>query len=99
MANLYQIQDDDRPMWVVADSFEEALEDWRGLIKRENPCDLPAADPNHDAHCRGTHKEPQPQGVSFICEGNELLIDGTVQPSEFRELIATADGAGFKEKR
>jgi hypothetical protein len=79
MPNLYQVQDSDRPMWVVADSFEAALAAWRAVIYDENPCNLSREDANHDADCRGTHEVPQPMGVNFICEGDELLVTAVVR--------------------
>jgi hypothetical protein len=99
MPNLYQVQDDDRPMWAVAESFEKALSDWRELIRRENPCDMPTDADGHDEFCRGTHEEPYPMGINFVCEGADLMINGEIQPSVPREFIATADGADFQEKR
>lgn len=34
---IFQIQDDDRPMFVLAESFQKALEKWQALIHSENP--------------------------------------------------------------
>lgn len=35
MSNLYHIQDDDRPIYIVADSWQHALDEWRTIIRRE----------------------------------------------------------------
>lgn len=58
--NLYRIQDDDRPMYVLAPSFSEALERWRALIRRENP-----GDPENE--------NADPEGISFV-EYAELIL-------------------------
>lgn len=55
---LFQVQDGDRPMWVIARDFPEALIKWQKKIHKENP-DQPNAIP--------------PQGVAFVCENDELI--------------------------
>lgn len=54
---LFQVQDADRPLWVIADDFPAALFKWQKKIHEENP-DLPNA---------------IPQGVAFVCDDEELL--------------------------
>lgn len=42
--NLFQVQDPDRTMFVIATTFEEALEKWRAKVRLEsieNPCPEP----------------------------------------------------------
>lgn len=41
--NLYHIQDSDRPMWVIAANWQDALDKWKAKIKEENEgeCDEP----------------------------------------------------------
>lgn len=41
--NLYYIQDSDRPMWVIAANWLEAIEKWKAKIREENDgeCDEP----------------------------------------------------------
>lgn len=41
--NLYYIQDADRPMWVVAIDWQDALDKWKAKIREENEgeCDEP----------------------------------------------------------
>ena len=34
--SLFLVQDDDRPMWVIALSYTEAVRKWRELIAEEN---------------------------------------------------------------
>lgn len=58
---LYQIQDDDRPMFVMADSFSHALAKWRAKIQEENPDHNEAVDGAFD-----------PQGVMFVSD--EVLL-------------------------
>lgn len=40
---LYHVQDDDRPMYVVANSFSHAISKWKDVIMEEN--DGEASDP------------------------------------------------------
>lgn len=56
---LYLIQDPDRPMHVVAGSWENALFKWKQFIAAENdmkPCDV-----------------EQPQGIMLVAGANDLL--------------------------
>lgn len=55
---LFNVQDKERPMFVVAASFLDALARWTTLIQSENP---------------GEDIEP-PQGVQFIADEDELLL-------------------------
>lgn len=58
--NLYLIQDADRPMWVVAASYAEALSRWTQLVAHEN---------------EQSPEEVEPcQGIQFVCNSNELLL-------------------------
>lgn len=43
IVNLYHIQDSDRPMWVIAANWQDALEKWKTKIREENEgeCDEP----------------------------------------------------------
>ena len=60
---LFQVQDSDRPMWVVAVDWSDALRRWRELIYRENG-DIDVE--NED--------EVEPQGIMLVCDGDELLL-------------------------
>ena len=57
--NIYYVQDDDRPMHVLAGTFEEALATWRQLSAAENPDEEPYS----------------PQGVSLIAEANDVIVN------------------------
>jgi len=58
--SLFLVQDNDRPMWVVARSWAEAIEKWQSFVGQEN--DLGAATVN------------QPTGVQLVCEDDELIL-------------------------
>ena len=58
MLSLFQIQDDDRPMWVVAESFSHAIKRWRKQMAKENPG-------NDDCN-------DQPNGVILVASGTDL---------------------------
>jgi len=57
---LYNVQDDDRPMWVVAVDYHEAIIKWRKLVAYENPSDDP-------------DEKIEPAGISKICDDDELI--------------------------
>lgn len=59
MKNLYHVQDDVRPLWVLAEHWEEALEKWRDKVRREN-------DDNPD-------EKFDPKGVQFVADADEIL--------------------------
>ncbi len=56
--NLYHIQDADRPMYVIARSWNEAIVIWENKVIGENDAD----------DC-----EP-PAGIMLVCEADELLL-------------------------
>lgn len=58
--NLYKVQDSDRPMWVVAGNWRKALEAWKLYVGPEN-----GVSPK-DAR--------DPEGISLICENDDLLL-------------------------
>lgn len=55
--NLYQVQDSDRPMFVIATSWMAAVEMWKEQIAEENK--ITPADMN------------EPNGINLICEGSD----------------------------
>ncbi|MGE0289341.1 MAG: hypothetical protein AB7I42_24085 [Bradyrhizobium sp.] len=55
---LYNVQDAERPMFVVAETFAQAIARWTALVQFENP---------------GVEIDP-PQGVQFIADDDELLL-------------------------
>lgn len=56
--NLYFVQDTDRPMHIVADSYGEAVTRWQKQIQREND----SGDCDHE----------EPQGVTLVAEGSNV---------------------------
>lgn len=57
--NLYHIQDADRPMWVVAPNWTEALTRWKNRMAVEND-----QEPEEVEECRG---------VQLVCEADDLI--------------------------
>lgn len=57
--SLFQIQDDDRPMWVVAENWNDALAKWKAQIALENQLAL--------------SEVTEPKGILLVCEHNDLL--------------------------
>lgn len=66
--NLYQIQDDDRPMYVVATDYEHARQRWELVVRSENPDELLADGPIY------------PKGVTHLCERYDLLLPDDTGP-------------------
>jgi hypothetical protein len=60
--SLYHVQDSDRPLWVVADNYGQAVDRWTAVIADENNM-LPA-------------EVAAPQGIHHICDDDELLLLG-----------------------
>ena len=61
---LFEIQDDDRPMFVVAENFDHALTKWKFLIKSENK----------EMEDEGDDTWLLPNGVRLICADDKLLL-------------------------
>ena len=61
---LFEIQDDDRPMFVVAENFDHALTKWKFLIKSENK----------EMEDEGDDTWFLPNGVRLICADDKLLL-------------------------
>lgn len=57
---LFRVQDSDRPMFVVADDFQQAIDRWRAIIVLENP----------DDDCSQTN----PDGVEFLANDQEIIL-------------------------
>jgi hypothetical protein len=63
--NIYHVQDDDRPMYVLAQSWTDALERWQDLIQNENPGEcLNGATPN---------------GIALLAEKDDVLTWGAIR--------------------
>lgn len=60
LVRLFHVKDGDRPMWVVAGDWNEALHAWRQVIVQENDGAL--------------SDEEQPWGIDFVCDSNDLLL-------------------------
>jgi hypothetical protein len=55
---LFHIQDTDRPAFVVANGYQEAVAKWQRAIAKESEIEL--VDP--------------PRGVTMLCDDDELII-------------------------
>src|SRR6266576_4893324 len=82
--NLYHVQDSDRPMWVIASNWTEAVHLWKMHVAAENdqtPVDVPEC-----------------QGIQLICEANELISsdNGASENQKRRMLEELAERACAK---
>jgi hypothetical protein len=59
---LFNVQDSDRPAFVIAHTFEEALSKWKVAVAEENATD-------------SEYEEVPPAGIMHVCDGDELIID------------------------
>lgn len=59
---LFNVQDSDRPAFVIAHSFEEALSKWKVAVAEENATG-------------SEYEEVPPAGIMHVCDGDELIID------------------------
>lgn len=57
--SLYQIQDNDRPLWVQAEDYGQAVAKWKILIAFENDMEVDDVE--------------DPQGVNFICDAEDFI--------------------------
>ena len=57
---LFQIQDSDRPMFIFATDWGQALIIWRNILARENP----------DSDC----SEEQPDGINYVADDNDVAF-------------------------
>ena len=60
MKNLYHVQDSTRPLYIVAETMENAVEKWKYVQAAEDP----------DLNTAGL----EPDGVYFVCSGDDLVI-------------------------
>jgi len=56
---LFHVQDSDRPGFVVAENYAEAVRKWQAAVSAENDGEEPG----------------NPQGVSLMCDDGDLIID------------------------
>lgn len=60
---LFHVQDGDRPLYVVAETFEEAHGKWESVIRAENEMDA-------SEDCE------MPDGISCVCDKTDLVLPG-----------------------
>lgn len=71
---LFHVQDEDRPLFVVADDYGHAIRKWQNIIREENDdCDVGL-----------------PLGVAIVAEDNELVIGEVTVAEENRRAAAAA---------
>lgn len=56
---LFHVQDADRPMYVIGDSYHEAIQAWLHIIAIENEMDVGDVEP--------------PLGINYLCPDDELI--------------------------
>ena len=59
---LYNIQDNDRPLWIIARDYRKAEYIWKKIIATENQITIDEVEP--------------PLGISFVCDGLSLVLNG-----------------------
>lgn len=62
--SLYLIQDEDRPMHVLAESWSQALKMWKTHIASENGISVD----------RALTEVEEPKGICLVCENDDLLL-------------------------
>lgn len=70
--NIYHIQDCDRPLFVFAENWTEALDVWKHKIATEN--DLKP------------HDVEEPQGITLIAERDDIVLPAKLAPTSWAEL-------------
>lgn len=58
--NLYQIEDSDRSMYVIAQNLSKALQKWCVYVALENKCKTRDLYPS--------------KGINLICQDDELIV-------------------------
>ena len=73
--NLYEVQDGDRPMYVVADSWQSALDMWKREIEIENGMKA------------GTFggEMPEPDGIRLVCANTDITMPSLLLPNAGHE--------------
>ena len=59
---LYMVQDNERPLYVVGKDYGQAEYIWRKIIAKENDLKIDEVE--------------SPNGISFICEDTDLVLNG-----------------------
>lgn len=77
---LFEIQDDDRPMYVVAGSWRDALEAWENHCKFEYPGIV-------------ENGETRPLGIRHVVDDHQILLDvESVEVEELGKILGVAYG-------
>ena len=58
--NLYHVQDDDQPMWVIANDYGDAVHKWKLQISEMDQMSISEVD--------------DPRGVAFVCAEEDLIL-------------------------
>ena len=74
--NLYEVQDGDRPMYVVADSWQSALDMWKREIEIENGMKA------------GTFGDemPEPCGIRLVCANTDMAMPSLLLPNSVHHM-------------
>jgi aconitase A len=70
---LYLVQDSDRPMHVIAPSWQSAIDAWKAFVGDENDVSREEMD--------------EPNGVALIAEDTDVLFEGQSQHPSKLELV------------
>jgi len=57
---LFHVQDNDRPLWVIAKNYRDADLAWKKVIAEENDMEIIDVE--------------NARGISFICDDNEIIL-------------------------
>jgi hypothetical protein len=57
---LFHVQDTDRPMYVIAETYSKALEEWAKSMVIENECHIDDMEP--------------PLGIRYVCPDDDLIL-------------------------
>jgi hypothetical protein len=69
--NLYEVQDTDRPMYVVAESWQAALDRWKGEIEIENGMKTGSF----------ANEMPEPDGIRLVCANTDMAMPSLLLPN------------------
>lgn len=76
--NLYHVKDAELPLFVVAASWHDALKAWEDKVRAEMGSEV------------DEEVEP-PQGIDFVCDGDELLLPPSPPATELQAKLAAAE--------
>jgi hypothetical protein len=61
MRRLFHVQDSDRPMYVVASDWKDAIDKWKDCVAHENDMEPRDVD--------------EPLGIHMVCDDDDLICD------------------------